>query len=410
MEGLMPKKVVIVNKPKDRDIPLIFISYDTKDYELILDIDRLLKRIFSNRIDTFIAKRDIKPGDDAFRTMLHENLSESVVVLAICTKRSATSPWLWFEAGAGFRGKGLIPVWVEVEPTTDIKAPMTIFQGKHLNDKEHITELMIEIANRTGVTCSDYSLTEEEFENLQGTITKLEHAKLDGKKPRIEDKIKYPLPTPGGEIPVQYLIEASFPLDKPEALQNLMDAINDSKLHINGVLYPHIDKQDRDKHSNIVLRSDTQQPYSNEIRQTLIIKSDNVTLTHWMRHFRLNKKNPRFIKAIEFIDEGSRLFVFFRRVALKLNLTKIKIRIKLFDLQNGSLHVDSQLLSPAYQSYIAPESGEIEVEQEITLNVLNEAAQEFVELLKHIWQEFRTPNGVFARLDGEKIVKFIKDL
>lgn len=68
--------------------PLVFISYDTHDIEIAYALAAIIKRIFSDRVKTFIAKRDIQPGSDAFKTMLHDNLAKSAVVLAICTKRS----------------------------------------------------------------------------------------------------------------------------------------------------------------------------------------------------------------------------------------------------------------------------------------------------------------------------------
>src|SRR4030042_3053560 len=44
-------------------LPLIFISYDSRDIDLAYALDRILKRIFSGKIETFIARRDIKAGE-----------------------------------------------------------------------------------------------------------------------------------------------------------------------------------------------------------------------------------------------------------------------------------------------------------------------------------------------------------
>src|ERR1700690_2737104 len=60
----------------DKKDPLVFISYDTRDIELAHAIDDLLQRFFGGKVKTFIARRDIKAGDDAFKTMLHENLAK----------------------------------------------------------------------------------------------------------------------------------------------------------------------------------------------------------------------------------------------------------------------------------------------------------------------------------------------
>lgn len=230
-----------------------------------------------------------------------------------------------------------------------------------------------------------------------------------GRKSRFEEKIAYPLPAPEGVPPVQYLIEAQIPSEKSVALQDLMDAIKNSKIFCNAVEFPLTNTNEKDLNGNITLRRDSQNPYSNETRQVLLIKSNNVTLTHWVRDFRIGQQS-KFIEATEFIDEGCRLLAFYRRVAIQLGIFKLKIRIKLFGIQGGSLHINSQLLSPALQNFVAPETGEIEIEQEIELNILKEAAKEFAQLLKHVWQEFRTPNGHFPRLEEEKIVEYIMSL
>lgn len=145
--------------------PLIFMSYDTRDIDLVKAIDDVLQRVFNNKVRTFIAKRDIKAGDDAFKKMLHDSLAKCVVVLALCTKRSVTSPWLWFESGAGFEKSGLIPMWSGVKPL-EFKAPMTIFQGKNVQDKTEVNELLSKIAEVTKFDFENITITEEEFTNL----------------------------------------------------------------------------------------------------------------------------------------------------------------------------------------------------------------------------------------------------
>lgn len=153
--------------------PLVFMSYDTRDIALVNAIDDVLQRIFNKSVKTFIAKRDIKAGDDAFKTMLHENLAKCAVVLAVCTKRSVTSPWLWFESGAGFEKSGLIPVWSGVKPL-EFKAPMTIFQGKNIQDKDEVHELLSKIAEVTKIECGNVALTEDEFTKLVEISVKLD--------------------------------------------------------------------------------------------------------------------------------------------------------------------------------------------------------------------------------------------
>jgi hypothetical protein len=168
--------------------PLVFISYDTRDIELSHAVAAIIKRIFTDRIRTFIAKRDIKAGDNAFKTMLHDSLAKSAIVLAICTKQSLTSPWLWFESGAGFGTGTLIPIWVGVKPE-EFKAPLTIFQGKSVDDKTEMEELITRIAEVTKVTCPDYSLTAEELAGLKQLTEKLNSISEEGALKGVADEI-----------------------------------------------------------------------------------------------------------------------------------------------------------------------------------------------------------------------------
>src|ERR1035437_2194124 len=58
------EKELIALAPDELKEPLIFISYDTRDIELVHYIDSLLNRVFGDKLKTFIAQRDIKAGQD----------------------------------------------------------------------------------------------------------------------------------------------------------------------------------------------------------------------------------------------------------------------------------------------------------------------------------------------------------
>lgn len=156
------------------EIPLVFLSYDTRDIELVHYIDSILKRVFQDKIRTFIAQRDIKPGQAAFQRMLQDSLAKSRLVLALCTKHSLTSPWLWFESGAGFGRGDFIPMLSGVTPAA-IKPPMNIFQGKSLDNKPHIEQLLARVAEITG-TEIDTTITDEEFDQLIEICLRLDTA------------------------------------------------------------------------------------------------------------------------------------------------------------------------------------------------------------------------------------------
>jgi len=175
----------------ESEIPLVFISYDTRDIELVHYIDSILKRVFQEGIRTFIAQRDIKAGEAAFQRMLQDSIAKSRLVLALCTKRSLTSPWLWFESGAGFGRGDFIPMLSGVTPE-EIKPPMNIFQSKSLDNKLHIEQLLSRVAEITGIK-TDTTVTDDEFNALIEICLKLDALSTNNDSTKVADAINCPL-------------------------------------------------------------------------------------------------------------------------------------------------------------------------------------------------------------------------
>ena len=123
-------------------------------------------------------------------------------------------------------------------------------------------------------------------------------------------------------------------------------------------------------------------------------------MTYWVRHYFLNKET-RFILASEINDEGAKLLRYYKNIALNLNLYKMNIRIRLFGLQNGLVNCD-QFLQRNLHSYRAPDSNDIEIMLEVSIDSAN---KEFAELLMRVWEQFRTPNGEFARFNDKEFLK-----
>jgi hypothetical protein len=393
--------------------PLVFISYDTRDINLAHNLSDIIKRIFDDRVKTFIAKRDIKPGEDAFKRMLHDSLAKSAVVLALCTRRSLTSPWLWFESGAGFGNGTLIPVWVGIKPH-EFKPPMTIFQGKNVEDRDEVQAIISTIAEIVQIDGVDHKLTDEEFTKLFALSRTLKNLNDATTKSRIEDEAEFPITGPTGAIPIQYLIEAHFPIPNQIPLQRLDDVLAKSRIQVKSrdntlsSLYPYFGKRINKNAGNraLILNTISQQPYGNVHKHIAFIKSDSITLTYWLRLFRIGPNEQKNIEANEINDEGSLLILYFKQIAFNLGLPKIKIRIRLFDLQNGLLLSD-RFLKKGLQSYRAPECNEVEVEQEISTNSSN---QDVSELLMHVWDKFRAPDGSFPTFDEKNYLYVLDNL
>jgi hypothetical protein len=87
-----------------KEFPLIakyvFISYDTAEYDLANYMAKVLERRLVPGVSVFVAKRDISPGANPLKVMLEEQLLRAEALVALCSSRSKTSPWLWWESSA----------------------------------------------------------------------------------------------------------------------------------------------------------------------------------------------------------------------------------------------------------------------------------------------------------------------
>ena len=338
---------------------------------------------------------------------------QKVLWSLLCAQRhSLTSPWLWFESGAGFGCSKLIPVWAGIKPQ-EFKAPMTIFQGRNIEDKSEVEDMICRIAEIMKIPCDDNALTTEEFDKLVRLSTQLRSKSDADEKGKIEDIIKFPLSVSNDESPVEYLMEAHFPLSKPIPIQRLYEVMDKSKLHIKGseshfsYTFPDMGKPINNDIGNdiLLLNAVEAHPFSNEVRQFVFVKSDALTLTYWLRHYRLQtttEPNIKLIEASAINDEGAKLLFFYQKIALTLGLTNIQIRIRLFGLQNGLVNRD-QFLEGRLQSYRAPASNEVEIEQQIN----SSSKQDISELLMHVWEKFRTPAGQLAVFKENDFMTFL---
>ena len=65
----------------------------------------------------FVAVRDIPPGADPLKVMLEEQLLRAEALVALCSKQSKTSPWLWWESSAVWaRGHLVVPLFIDITP------------------------------------------------------------------------------------------------------------------------------------------------------------------------------------------------------------------------------------------------------------------------------------------------------
>lgn len=158
--------------PVRKEFPLIekyvFVSYDTSEYRLAVFIAKMVEKRLVPGVTVFVAKRDIPTGENPLKVMLEEQLLQAEALLAVCSVRSKTSPWLWWESSAVWAKGGLvIPLFVDISPT-NFDGPITLVcQGRSLFE---ITELNSALSSLIAKVCPGQiygELTDQEFADLK---------------------------------------------------------------------------------------------------------------------------------------------------------------------------------------------------------------------------------------------------
>ena len=151
-------------------IGCVFISYDTRELCLAEFLKALLEKRLGPSIPVFVAKRDIRVGDDPTKKMIRDNLLRANVIVSICTPFSMTSPWLWWETATVWaRDQLVVPLFAGISPGK-FNGPITVLlQGKQLFDQTELMEAVREIGQRLipSLTLCDLTVDEaREYEKL----------------------------------------------------------------------------------------------------------------------------------------------------------------------------------------------------------------------------------------------------
>lgn len=124
-------------------IRYVFISYETSEIDLAIFIKDVIKRRLDPGISVFVAKRDIPPGSNPQKVMLEEQLLNAEALVALCSKKSKESPWLWWESSAVWAKGGLvIPLFIDISPN-DFNGPITLVcQGRSFFEVDDINSVI----------------------------------------------------------------------------------------------------------------------------------------------------------------------------------------------------------------------------------------------------------------------------
>ena len=143
--------------------PLVFISYASDEFGLADFVKKILLHISNDRIEVFVAKRDISSGADPLKIMLNERLKKADSIIPICSTKSKASPWLWWESASVWVTTGRVhPLFTNISANL-FDGPLTLVaQGKEFFIKEEFFETIQIICKNLEIEITRMDFTVEE--------------------------------------------------------------------------------------------------------------------------------------------------------------------------------------------------------------------------------------------------------
>jgi len=118
-------------KRVDFDKPIVFISYAAEELALADFVRNIIIRWTENRVEAFVAKRDIPAGDNPLKIMMEDKLKYAKAIIPICSVKSKVSSWVWWESAAVWaKDNKVYPLFTNIS-ASNFGAPLTLVsQGK----------------------------------------------------------------------------------------------------------------------------------------------------------------------------------------------------------------------------------------------------------------------------------------
>ena len=165
--------------------PLVFISYDGEELALADYVKSAFEKCAQDRIETFVARRDIRSGDNPLKTMMDEKLKKADAIIPICSLKSKNSAWVWWESGSVWgRGKRVFPLFTNLSPN-DFGTPMTLVsQGKFFFDENEFQETTHAVCRYFGIEPKDSQFPSADHAKLREEYSKPETSHSRSHLPR----------------------------------------------------------------------------------------------------------------------------------------------------------------------------------------------------------------------------------
>lgn len=143
--------------------PLVFISYASDELDLADFVKKILLRLSDNKIEVFVAKRDISSGADPLKTMLNEKLKDADAIIPICSYKSKETPWLWWETASVWAKTGKVhPLFTNISANVFGGPLILVVQGKEFFTKKEFFQTIDALCKNLEISPTQLDFTEEE--------------------------------------------------------------------------------------------------------------------------------------------------------------------------------------------------------------------------------------------------------
>lgn len=147
--------------------PVIFVSYVSDELALADFIKKIIYRLTNNQIEVFIAKRDIPPGHNPLKVMMETKLKLAQAIILICSIKSKSSSWVWWESAAVWAKEGgVYPLFTNITPAEFGEPLNLVSQGKDYFDSQELMDVLKAACAKLRVSLSEDQLSQEEFTEL----------------------------------------------------------------------------------------------------------------------------------------------------------------------------------------------------------------------------------------------------
>jgi hypothetical protein len=149
----MPDPNETPDAPKIKEMPLVFISHDSRDAELAEAFSKLLKSVSAGMLKSFRSSdkkgtEGIEFGDEWYKTLMSK-LEKASDVVCLLTEQSLDRPWILYEAGVakGKLGTPVHGVALGIALSRVSVGPFYQFQNSD-DTEESLTKLVLQICRR----------------------------------------------------------------------------------------------------------------------------------------------------------------------------------------------------------------------------------------------------------------------